>query len=174
MEINSELGDVARQDDLGTMTDFYTTKQRHGNNVYLFDNNNSVNYIDYNGLNAISIGMPIAGICSAVDGLAPFGDVIGVAVIGCCAIIDYARAQGCYPCSPPVGTIAYKVDLVPPSKPHWPHKGNHTHHLKMNQSPWPMCKCFWERDYVRPTEGISPLPGEIPLPPGSAGGGGAF
>jgi len=52
--------------------------------------------------------------------------------------------QECLPCEPPVGTIGYRTDIVPPSKPHYPHTGTHTHLYVVNQSPIVRgCKCFW-------------------------------
>ena len=32
----------------------------------------------------------------------------------------------CLPCKPPVGTVGFRTDIVPPSKPHYPQKGTHT------------------------------------------------
>lgn len=51
--------------------------------------------------------------------------------------------KSCPPCNPPVGTIRYRVDMVPPSKPHYPHTGSHVHLYQMHQSPAPKCQCFW-------------------------------
>ena len=42
----------------------------------------------------------------------------------------------CKPCKPVlIGGLAYRTDFVPPSKPHYPHTGTHTHHYIMQQSP---------------------------------------
>ena len=41
----------------------------------------------------------------------------------------------CRPCDPPVGTLMYEVHRVPPSQPHWPHKGTHTHYYTVAQLP---------------------------------------
>ena len=78
----------------------------------------------------------------------------------------------CNPCIPPAGSIASdRVDL-PPSKPHAGIPTPHTHILIMNQSPYPTCRCFWNRP--RPPDdvfaGIVPLP--PPAPPLGGGGGG--
>jgi len=63
----------------------------------------------------------------------------------------------CPPCVPPVGSLAYRIDVVPPSKPHKPFKGSHIHIYKQNQSPVEAgCKCFWsEIDVI---DGNSPPP----------------
>ena len=77
---------------------------------------------------------------------------------------------GCKQCVPPLGTIGYRVDQVPPSRPHLPHPGTHTHLAEMHQSPYPQCRCFWKMDYVPPVAGSTPPPGTVPITP--AGGGG--
>ncbi|MBI9019390.1 MAG: hypothetical protein JEZ07_19245 [Phycisphaerae bacterium] len=79
--------------------------------------------------------------------------------------------KGCMPCTPvPKGGLAYDYHKVPPKKLDWPHKGSHTHHFKMNQSPAPVCICGWSRNFIPSTPGFSPLPGAIPV--SGAGGGG--
>jgi len=64
----------------------------------------------------------------------------------------------CRPCIPPVGTLMYRIDFVPPSRPHWPYKGTHTHYSTVMQSsvnaPKP-CFCFPKQIAV--VEGIFPL-----------------
>ena len=44
----------------------------------------------------------------------------------------------------PVGTIGYRLDLVPPSKPHYPFEGSHYHFYKANQNT-DSCRCFWSK-----------------------------
>jgi hypothetical protein len=80
----------------------------------------------------------------------------------------------CKPCIPPVGTLGYRVDSLP-TKPHFDKDsgiwltGDHWHLYEMNQSPSPVCKCFWN--------GLGDA-GPYPPPPagavriGPAGGGG--
>jgi RHS repeat-associated protein len=61
-------------------------------------------------------------------------------------------------CDPPKGTVCYMIDLVPPSKPHFPIPGSHYHLWQMNQAP--NGKCFWNKlDASR-----SAPPGAIPCP----------
>ena len=52
-------------------------------------------------------------------------------------------AQNWPPCIPPVGTIGYRLDEVPPSRPHQPINGDHVHLYKMNQNPT-NGQCFWQ------------------------------
>ena len=65
----------------------------------------------------------------------------------------------CPDCNPPVGTIRYRLDQVPPSAPHWPFTGDHVHLYQMNQNPH-NCQCFWKKIGVvgaPPPPGISPM-----------------
>lgn len=79
------------------------------------------------------------------------------------------HTRRCKPCIPPVGTIGFRLDIVPPSKPHHPFPGNHVHLYEMQQSPPPVCKCFWHRRTVQ----LPPPPiGAVPIM--SAGGGGTI
>ena len=49
----------------------------------------------------------------------------------------------CPPC-PPAPNGGARVDYVPPSTPHWPCLGDHTHlwYFEMHQIPYPNCSCF--------------------------------
>jgi RHS repeat-associated protein len=49
----------------------------------------------------------------------------------------------CPPCDPPVGSIRYRFDQVPPSKPHFPFPGDHYNLYQMNQNP-NNCQCFYK------------------------------
>lgn len=51
------------------------------------------------------------------------------------------KEKKCLPCNPAVGTILYRIDTVPPSKPHYPYCGTHTHRSMVHQSPYPICEC---------------------------------
>jgi len=83
------------------------------------------------------------------------------------------RRGECLPCLPvPVGGFGY--DYHSAAAGNSPHNGmaNHTHHFRMNQSPPAKgCRCFWDRKFMHPTSGFSPLPGAV-LVTGSAEGGG--
>jgi RHS repeat-associated protein len=69
--------------------------------------------------------------------------------------------EPCQPCVPPVGTIAYRIDRSPPSRPHYPFTGDHTHLYIMNQNPID-CECYWNKLDV--IDGETPPPGSIPMP----------
>jgi hypothetical protein len=75
--------------------------------------------------------------------------------------------QPCKACVPPLGTIAYRLDLVPPSKPHKPLTGTHWHLYKMNQIP-KNCDCFWQSLKIV-GEGPPP-PGTVPITKAAGGG----
>ena len=79
----------------------------------------------------------------------------GVAVVGGIIGIIGTPKPGC---SPPVGTIGYRYDSVPPSRRHWPFPGDHVHLYQMNQSP--EGRCFWSPIGVTDPP---PSPGAIPL-----------
>lgn len=69
------------------------------------------------------------------------------------------QKKNCPPCNPPVGTIGYRLDVVPPSKPHYPLPGTHVHLYEMNQNP-NNCQCFWKPIGVTAPP---PPPGAVPL-----------
>ncbi len=78
----------------------------------------------------------------------------------------------CLPCIPPVGTVGYRWDIVPPSKPHDPIEGDHLNLYIMQQLPPPLCKCKWnppkrKADRVVPPP---PAPGWVPIAPAQGGG----
>ena len=62
----------------------------------------------------------------------------------------------------PVGTIGYRLDMVPPSKPHYPFEGSHYHIFEAHQSPYPQCRCFWHEIKII-DELIGAPPGAIPV-----------
>ena len=75
----------------------------------------------------------------------------------------------CKACIPALGSGAYRVDQVPPSPPHSPFTGTHTHHYEMHQSPVAAGGvCFWHPTDV--TDGDSPRAGEIPMANAQGGG----
>ncbi|PIT08410.1 hypothetical protein BGI31_05545 [Snodgrassella communis] len=51
-----------------------------------------------------------------------------------------------------VGTIGYRHDIVPPSKPHYPFLGDHYHLYKASQNPYE-CRCFWHPYRVQDASG---------------------
>jgi hypothetical protein len=74
----------------------------------------------------------------------------------------------CPPCVPPVGTVAFEIHRVPPSRPDWPCLADHVHWFLRQQNP-NNCQCFWMRNFRPVTclpQGGQPTlqPGEITLP----------
>ena len=69
------------------------------------------------------------------------------------------------PCSPPVGTIGYRLDQVPPSRPHYPYPGDHVHLSRMQQKP-NTGQCFWQPIGVTAPP---PPPGAVQIGPAAGG-----
>lgn len=64
-----------------------------------------------------------------------------------------------------VGTIGYRLDIVPPGKPHYPYAGSHYNLYKANQNPR-NCQCFWQEVGAADAAGGLPPPqGSIPISP---------
>ena len=51
--------------------------------------------------------------------------------------------NGCKPCIPPVGTLAYEIATLRKRGRHSRECENHVKLWVVNQSPYPTCKCFW-------------------------------
>jgi RHS repeat-associated protein len=68
-------------------------------------------------------------------------------------------------CSPPVGSIGYRLDRVPPSRPKRGIPGDHVALYKMNQNPL-NGRCFWQ--YLGSTP-PPPPPGAVPMGPSGGG-----
>jgi hypothetical protein len=145
------------------------------NNWYRFVANGPAGKTDPTGLTAMSGVLVAGGGCALADGPLPFGDVVGlgVIVVGAIVVTVYAspdcEPKRCLPCDPPVGTIAFEIHVVPPSRPHWPHPGTHTHLWVMHQSPpHAGCGCFWQNFDV--IAGGTPPAGAVPVRPALGGG----
>jgi RHS repeat-associated protein len=139
-----------------------------GINFYRYVFNNPANLIDPTGYQAATgvgcvLGGPggcaVGGVIDVADWLIPAA-VAGMAYYSC-------KQHHCEPCVPPVGTIAYRIDTVPPSRPHWPQTGTHWHLYQMNQNP-NNCQCFW-KDLGKSGDGPPP-PGSVPIGPPGGGG----
>nr|WP_314550334.1 RHS repeat-associated core domain-containing protein [uncultured Ottowia sp.] len=131
-----------------------------GENRYVYVNGNPLPKIDSEGLQAIAVPMPgpaippaalIIGACIAnpacaarLAGLAGYG--IGTAIYPyieppLSSFIDQCATLPV--CEPSVGTVCFMIDIVLPSKPHYPIEGSHYHLFIMNQAP--NGNCFWNK-----------------------------
>lgn len=132
-----------------------------GVNLCSYVHNSPVNYVDPAGLQATTATWPGVGkLCvdAANAAAGVLGAAIGIAVTQCgdgCV----PQNTGCPPCKPPVGTVGYRLDIVPPAKPHFPYKGSHVHLYLRRQNP-KTCECFWNTWMV--TEPPPPI-GAIPM-----------
>ena len=139
--------------------------------LYDFCRNNTILYYDITGT-VVPVLIYGAAIAEAAIEAALEAALVSAATICIVESIQRTRCPKprCLPCIPPVGTLGYRTDVVPPSKPHYPHKGTHTHIYEVNQSPVSKgCECFWKK--VSPIEGSIPPPGAVPLTGAVAGGG---
>ena len=144
-----------------------------GMNVYAYVGGNPVNAVDVEGLTAEVISVPVF----TINPQTITTPILAIPQISIPAIIisvvfypteladgtippgmfnDDTCKKSCPPCNPPIVTIWYRIDYVPPSKPHYPFHGTHVHLYKMNQNP-NNCQCFWQPIGVT----------DPPLPPGS-------
>jgi len=97
----------------------------------------------------------------------PLGDFID----WCMREEYHSKGNNCPPCKTisgkivPVGTIGYRLDKMPPSKPHYPFLGDHYNLCKANQIPYPKCDCFWQPQKIamNASNSLPPPPGSIPV-----------
>lgn len=120
---------------------------------------------------------PGAAVCAAggAAGGSALGGALGSAVGG---VLGHLAGQAtcsedeqCPPCRTvsgqvvAVGTIGYRLDIVPPGKPHYPYAGSHYNLYKANQNPR-NCQCFWQEVGAADAAGGLPPPqGSIPISP---------
>jgi hypothetical protein len=70
---------------------------------------------------------------------------MGFSILAAITILVVSQIKislGCRPCDPPVGTLGYLEHSGPDSDPHQGVR-DHYHLYRVNQSPPPMCRCFW-------------------------------
>ena len=148
-----------------------------GMNPYIYTGGDPVDWVDPWGLagealpGPVPLPIPPVAIPGTSENNAFVDSVIqGINAIKAALKNDGCKSGKCKPCIPSVGTIATEVHLVPPSKPHYPIEGSHVHWFKMQQSPYPMCKCFWKRNFQKPTPGNTTPPRTVPVTPAACGG----
>jgi RHS repeat-associated protein len=162
-------------------------------NPYIYTLDNPVNRIDPTGREsvdyALSLRLPtltipaqitlaIALACATEEDATGFGSIfynaitgnnpLNIQQAGPCVIKP--KPCNCKPCEPPVGTLAYRMDL-PPSPPHRGVDPPHWHLYEMNQNP-KNCQCFWVPiDDNKGGFGTPPPPpGAVPITPAAGGG----
>jgi RHS repeat-associated protein len=123
-----------------------------GPNRYLYVKDNPSDNYDIDGLGggAACAACTTALVLSPAE--VPIGAiVIGVVVVAGVAYIAYSLCTSkpnnkCPPC-PPCPPGGQRLDLVPPSAPHWPCPGDHLNiwWYESNQEPWPSCVCHCNR-----------------------------
>jgi len=160
-----------------------------GINVFAYAPN-PTGWIDPLGLSSgVSSAIRVAGAAAAADLAVPEPTdlfwpklvVEGLIVAGAIAYENnQSKATTNKPCTsgkccPPCRTISgkfvkpgvrgYRLDIVPPSKPHYPYKGSHYNVSIANQNPH-NCKCFWKPDGARDASHGEPPPlNSIPIEP---------
>lgn len=133
-------------------------------------------------MNTDSSGFAAAG--SAVGGVV--GGYLGNMVCAPCAIAGRALGSAvgsaiqdkfcppekpCPPCkmvisqTVAVGTIGYRLDRVPPGRPHKPYEGDQYNSYKAHQMPSPRCDRFWQPISAADAENGAPPNGAIPIEP---------
>ena len=155
---------------------------RGGINTYLYAENQPLKLIDPKGKNTAAgaiaggaVGGPLGALIGAIIGTIT-GIGIGAYLISKSADSEKENTEQkintnsecnekekCPPCRTvsgkivPVGTIGYRHDLVPPSKPHYPFPGDHYNLFKANQNP-NGCRCFWQPYGAQDASGGLPPP----------------
>lgn len=159
-----------------------------GKHLYGFNYNNPIQFYDPDGRNP---GTIVIGGGAAIGAVEIAAGIMGISAAACLSspdclalaaqitqdilddiaesaknLLRRCRPKQCLPCSPPKGSIAYRVDL-PPSDPHNGIPTPHSHKYAMHQSPPKAgCKCFW-KEMLK-----DPLPGILAPPIAPAAGGG--
>ena len=142
-------------------------------NLYRYVNNSPVNFTDPLGLQlALEYTQQTE---RTTEYAAPAAAALGFAV-GCAftrvasevaAIVGFdlpvppvfKNCKACSPCKPfPAGTTGYRFDT---GHSHYPCSDPHLHLFIVNQVPWPVCKCFWNKDGCASPP---PMPDWVPSP----------
>ena len=107
-------------------------------NLYLYASNASVHMYDVWGNFEAAAALTTAGLVIPAPVL--IGALVAVAVVGAVVYVDTKK---CPACPPPTQESGSRLDCVPPSRPHYPCKGNHLHSwvFVMHQNPI-TCQCY--------------------------------
>jgi RHS repeat-associated protein len=125
--------------------------------IYMFIEGNPFKYVDVSGTNPAACGILGGEIGTAVcpgpgtliGGL--IGIIVGIVII--VEVEEACRPKRCLPCSPMLGSIAYRIDYKGPSHAGIPTP--HSHRFMMNQSPPAAgCICFWVETQKHPLPGV--------------------
>ncbi|MBQ7188718.1 MAG: RHS repeat-associated core domain-containing protein, partial [Kiritimatiellae bacterium] len=143
-------------------------EEEGGVNLYAFCNNFPMLYSDIQGEFPAIVVIP-AGALARIMIKAAIKAAVTAAIAFSTAIAIKDKCKRCRPCDPPGGTIGCRVDVVPPSKPHYPHKGTHTHLSVVMQSPPDVCKCSLHKIEIR--GGVDIPLGAVPMVGTPRGGG---
>jgi RHS repeat-associated protein len=136
-----------------------------GTNLYAYVGNGPVNLVDPKGL--LSMPLPwwmapavLPNIPWWVLGSPWALGVAGGLVLAWAAYLAYqAYKKKCEPkkCPPCPAPPPPRWDMVPPSRPHAPCKGSHTHYFYYTQAPYPKCICRLE-NFVVCDEDLDDIP----------------
>jgi RHS repeat-associated protein len=141
-----------------------TAREPRELNSYAYVTNNPTRFTDPLGFRATETWPQIViKVCIKIGTAAEalLGAAIGVALMQCGDGAGCSKENKCPPCAPPAGTVGYRIDGVPPSKPHFPFEGTHVHLYIMRQDP-KTCRCYWNKYMVT---NPPPPPGAVPMPP---------
>ena len=111
-------------------------------NLYLYASNASVHMYDVWGNFEVAAALTTAGLVIPAPVL--IGALVVVAVVGAVVYVDTKK---CPACPPPTQESGSRLDCVPPSRPHYPCKGNHLHSwvFVMHQNPI-TCQCYEKKE----------------------------
>ena len=104
-------------------------------NLFVYARSDPCDYVDTNGQSAVLVVTVAVG-TAAADGPLPFGDAVGICILGAYIGLEFA-SRTCPPCPTP-----------PDPEEHWDHShwpcGPHWHYYEYNQNPV-TCTCYLKK-----------------------------